>query len=75
MPTVPPKTPRNKNICASVTGTTPEVQRSIPNVTTMLGMPPMMLEMNRAEVMTRERSWGFGEIAAESPQNGISPMV
>ena len=37
--------------------------------------PPIAPEISRADVITLERSSGFGEIAAESPQKGISPIV
>ena len=54
---------------------TPLLLRSINSEIIGVTSPPIMLEMKRAEVMTFDLSTGFGDIAADIPQNGISPIV
>ena len=64
-----------KNTCESERGIVPFLERSRQTVMMMPGIPPMMPEISRADLITLERSAGLGEIAEERPQKGISPIV
>ena len=54
---------------------TPLLLRSMNSEIMGVTSPPIMLEMKRAEVMAFDLSMGFGDIAADRPQNGMSPIV
>ena len=54
---------------------TPLLLRSMNSEIMGVTSPPIMLEMKRAEVMAFDLSMGFGDMAADRPQNGMSPIV
>ncbi len=75
IPKVPAKIPSAKKTCESENGITELRLKSMQTEIKIPGRPPIMLEIKRAEVIARERSAGLGEIAADIPQNGMSPIV
>ena len=75
MPTVPATIPITRKSWRILIPITPLLLRSINSEIMGVTSPPMMLEMKRAEVMAFDLSMGFGDIAADSPQNGMSPIV
>ena len=75
IPNVPATMPKIKNSCRISMPILPLFCRSMKMEITGPTRPPMAPEIRRAEVMTRLRSLGFGEMAADIPQKGISPMV
>ena len=75
MPTVPATIPMTRKSWRILIPITPLLLRSMSRDITGVASPPIMPERKRAEVMAFDLSTGFGDMAADRPQNGMSPIV